>query len=101
MRLGFAILAILLFFPGLAEARQSGGKDDMQGKPGMDNGQMQGMQMGGDGLITMHPETFLQEIVRHGTSGTSADPSSAPVPMLMAARGAWMTILSAMRAMPR
>jgi hypothetical protein len=95
MRLGSAILAILLFFPGLAEARQSGGKDDMQGMPGMDNRQMQGIQMSGDGLITMHPETFLQEIVRHGISGTSAEPNSTPVPMLMAARGAWMLMFHA------
>jgi len=61
----------------------------------MDEGQMQGMQMGGDGLITMHPETFVQEIVRHGISGTSAEPNSTPVPMLMAARGAWMLMFHA------
>src|SRR3984893_8095369 len=95
MRLGSAILAVLLFFPGLGEARQSGSKDDMQGMPGMDEGQMQGMQMGGDGLITMHPETFLQEIVRHAMSGTSAEPNSTPVPMLMATRGAWMLMFHA------
>jgi len=95
MRLGSAILAVLLFFPGLGEARQNGGKDNMQGMPGMDEGQMQGMQMGGHGLITMHPETFLQEIVRHGTSGTSAEPNSTPVPMLMATKGAWMLMFHA------
>jgi hypothetical protein len=61
----------------------------------MDNAQMQGMQMGGDGLITMHPETFVQEIVRHGISGTSAEPNSTPVPMWMAARGAWMLMFHA------
>jgi len=63
--------------------------DDMQGMPGMDDGQMQGMQMGQTGLITMHSGTFPQEIVRHGTSGTSAEPNSTPVPMLMATKGAW------------
>ena len=56
---------------------------------------MQGMQMGGDGLITMHPESFVQEIVRHGTSGTSAEPNSTPVPMLMTAKGAWMLMFHA------
>src|SRR4029077_8991579 len=95
MRLGSAILAILLFFPGLAEARQSGGKDDMHGLPGMDNGQMEGMHTGGDSLITMHPEDFLQEIVRHGTSGTTAEPNSTPVPMFMTSRGAWMLMFHA------
>jgi hypothetical protein len=95
MRLGSAILAVLLFIPGVAEARQSGSKDEMQGMPGMDNGQMQGMQMRGDGLITMHPETFLQEIVHHGISGTTAEPNSTPVPMLMAVRGPWMLMFHA------
>ncbi len=51
--------------------------------------------MGGDGLITMHPESFLQEIVRHGASGTSAEPNSTPVPMLMTAKGAWMLMFHA------
>jgi hypothetical protein len=95
MRLGSAILAVLLFFPGLGEARQNGGKDGIQGMQGMDEGQMQGMQMGGEGLTTMHPETFLQEIVHHGISGTSAEPNSAPVPMLMATRGSWMLMFHA------
>src|ERR1700682_3194904 len=113
MRLSSTILAVLLFFPVMAGARQSGSKDDMQGMqmgtqstnqptpqkkqdddmqgtPGMDQGQMQGMQMGGNNLITMHPETFLQEIIRHATSGTSAEPNSTPVPMLMATKRAWM-----------
>jgi len=51
--------------------------------------------MGRDGLITMHPESFPQEIVRHGTSGTSAEPNSTPVPMLMTAKGAWMLMFHA------
>src|SRR5882672_10891685 len=84
MRLRSAIFAVLLFFPALGGAQQSK----------KDNG-MQGMQMGGDGLITMHPESFLQEIVRHGTSGTSAEPNSTPVPMLMTAKGAWMLMFHA------
>jgi hypothetical protein len=95
MRLGSAILAVLLFFPGLGEARQNGGKDNMQGMPGMDEGQMQGMQMGGDSLITMHPQTFLQEIIHHGTSGTTAEPNSTPVPMLMATKRSWMLMFHA------
>ena len=118
MRLSSTIFAVLLFFPVLAGAQQSGSEDgmpgmkmdtqstkqaspqkkqddNMQGMPGMDQGQMQGMRMGGNELITMHPETFLQEIVRHATSGTSAEPNSTPVPMLMAAKGAWMLMFHA------
>lgn len=90
-----AILASLLFLPALAGAQQSRKDKDMQDMPGMDHRQMQGMQMGGDDLITMHPETFLQEIVHHGTSGTSAAPNSTPVPMLMATKGAWMLMFHA------
>jgi len=92
MRLGSAIITVLLFFPALAGAQQSKQDNSM---PGMDDGQMQGMHMSGDGLITMHPETFLQEIVRHGTSGTSAEPNSTPVPMLMTAKGVWMLMFHA------
>ena len=46
-------------------------------------------------LITMHPETFQQEIVHHATSGTSAEPNSTPVAMLMTIKGAWTIMLHA------
>ncbi len=95
MRLRSAIFAVLLFFPALAGAQLSKNDNGTQGMPGVNGGRMQGMQMGGDGLITMHPESFLQEIVRHGASGTSAEPNSTPVPMLMTAKGAWMLMFHA------
>ena len=85
-----AMLAILLAMPVLAGPRQHGKKDDgMRDMPGMNSGQMQGMNMGGSELITMHPEIFLQEIVRHAGSGTSVEPNSTPVPMLMTSKGKW------------
>src|ERR1700726_2809604 len=94
-----AILASLFIFililPAVAGAQHSKKDTDMQGMPGMDAGQMQGMPMGEDDLVTMHPKTFPQEIVRHGTSGTSAEPNSTPVPMLMTAKGAWMLMFHA------
>jgi hypothetical protein len=90
-----AILALLLVSPAHAGAQQSKKDNDMQGMPGMENGQMQGMQMGGDDLITTYPKTFLQKIVHHTTSGTSAEPNSTPVPMLMATKGAWMLMFHA------
>ena len=34
-------------------------------------------------------ETLTKEIEHHGTSGTSAEPSSTPVPMLMTMKGNW------------
>ena len=118
MRLLAALFAFLLFLTSSTGAQQSGDKDNMpgmdmgtppknqqsqqkkkddsmKGMPGMDDGQMPGMQMGQTGLITMHPETFVQEIVRHGTSGTSAEPDSTPLPMLMATKGAWTLMFHA------
>jgi hypothetical protein len=90
MRPWIAIFSLLLAIPAVAGAQQNGKKDDgMQGMPGMDGMQMQGMDMGETGLMTMHPETFPQEIVRHTGSGTSAEPDSTPVPMLMMKKGKW------------
>jgi hypothetical protein len=45
---------------------------------------MPGMDMG-----SMQPSTFLSEIETHATSGTSAEPNSTPMPMLMTTRGNW------------
>lgn len=67
-----------------------------------DLGQMPGMDMSGDksndnkdepGMskmhMHMHPETFIQEIEHHSSSGTSAEPNSTPTPMLMGMKGQW------------
>jgi hypothetical protein len=69
--------------------------DDMQGMPGMGDGQMEGMQMGGTGLVAMQPETFMQEIIHHASSGTSVEPDSTPTPMLMTAKRAWTLMFHA------
>jgi len=96
MRHWVTIFALLLAFPALVDAQQDGKKDDdMPGMPGMSAAQMQGMNMGGSDLITMHPETFPQEIVRHAGSGTSAEPDSTPVPMLMTTKGKWALMFHA------
>ena len=55
--------------------------------------QMPGVNMA-EGM-TMHPETFLEEIIHHASSGTSAQPDSAPAPMLMTMRGHWMLMFHA------
>src|ERR1700687_5911509 len=89
-----AIALALLISPVVAQAQQEKKPDDMQGMPGMDQKQMPGVQMD-EGSMNMHPETFLQEIVHHGTSGTSAEPNSTPTPMLMTKRGPWMLMFHA------
>ncbi len=96
MRHRIALFALFLLIPALAVARQNGKKDDdMQGMPGMDGMQMPGMNKNENQLITMHPETFPQEIVRHAGSGTSAEPDSTPVPMLMKMKGKWTLMFHA------
>ena len=88
------MLTAILVLPQVAGAQEPK-KDDMQGMPGMDAGQMQGMQVDDEDPITMRPRTFLQEIVRHGTSGTDAEPNSTPIPMLMAKKKAWTLMFHA------
>jgi hypothetical protein len=43
------------------------------------------------GAMSMNekPTTFVEEIEQHATSGTSAEPNSTPVPMLMTMKGSW------------
>ena len=53
---------------------------------GMDHKQMPGMQMD----MEETPKTFVEAIMHHSTSGTSAEPNSTPMPMLMAMKGKWM-----------
>ena len=45
--------------------------------------------------MDMQPQNFVQEIEQHGTSGTSAEPNSTPVPMLMTMKGSWRLMLHA------
>jgi hypothetical protein len=68
-------------------------KGQQQPKPEQD-GNAEGLRQ--KNLPGMHrnmggpPHTFVDAIVQHGTSGTSAEPNSTPVPMLIRTRGNWM-----------
>jgi hypothetical protein len=88
MRNWILIFAMLLAVPALTKAQQDEKKDGAM--PGMP-----GRNMAGADLMTRHPETFLQEIVRHAGSGTSAEPDSTPVPMRMTAKGKWRLMFHA------
>lgn len=46
--------------------------------PGMQHGEME-----------MQPQSFLENVLRHASSGTSAEPNSTPAPMLMTMKGNW------------
>ena len=124
MRLFRDIALLVLFFPALVAAQQGGGQQGSPCMPGMQmpgcpeygqqasdqqsgngsparqsgNAGMRGMQMGKTGLMGMQgmqPQTFLQAIVHHATSGTSTEPNSTPTPMLMANRDPWMLMFHA------
>lgn len=61
--------------------------------PGMDMGHPQGTptakHQSMDMSMPMEPQNFVQEILLHESSGTSAQPNSTPVPMLMGKGGGW------------
>jgi len=61
-----------------------------EGMPTMD--QMPGMNHAAMSMGEK-PKTFVEAIERHATSGTSAEPNSTPVPMLMTMKGRWMLML--------
>lgn len=111
MRLFHRVVLSLMFFPALAAAQQGGANQEPTCMPGMPmpgcpdstaqqsgDGQSGGMQMGKTGLMSMQgmqPQTFLQAIVHHASSGTSAEPNSTPTPMLMVQKGRWMLMFHA------
>jgi len=45
--------------------------------------------------MVMSAQTLIQAIQQHGTSGTSIEPATTPIPMLMTDRGAWRLMLHA------
>ena len=87
--LRLAVLPLLLV-SSIAVAQQDSG---MQKIPGTE--QMPGMQMSSGGSTNGQPGSFIQEILNHDTSGTSAEPSSTPIPMLMRKTGAWSLMFHA------
>jgi hypothetical protein len=73
----------------MPQTEPSGAKD----QSGVDQGGMG--QMDHHGMMHMLPETFVQEILHHDTSGTSAEPDSTPTPMLMGMKGKWTLMFHA------
>ncbi len=86
-------------WPSSLLSQQPASGDPMAEHQGMpqSGGEMQGMNMPMDkgNTMKMHPENFLQEIVHHSASGTSAEPNSTPVPMLMTMKNNWMLMFHA------
>lgn len=95
-----AIVAIsIFFFSILASARQQStqGSECMPGMlmPGCPTPSSQPSNQQPSRLMSMQPQDFLQSIVAHTSSGTSAEPNSTPVSMLMKMNGRWMLMFHA------
>jgi hypothetical protein len=71
--------------PDMQHTGEQSGNDqkDAHSMPGMP----MPMQMG------QKPTTLIDEITQHVTSGTSAEPNSTPIPMLMTMKGSWTLML--------
>lgn len=86
---GLRLAGVVLFFLWCAW------EPDAANAQGADAAQMQGMDMSSDkkdepGMrMRMHPDTFIEEILHHSSSGTSAESNSTPTPMLMGMKGQW------------
>lgn len=103
----FAILLLLsiALFPSVLPAQQrpmpastgtnnDAGSSMQHSHPQPPHERMSGMDQR-MAAMTMAPNTFIGEIERHTTSGTSAEPNSTPAPMLMTMRGEWMLMFHA------
>src|SRR5579884_1541730 len=72
--------------PGTQQPQQPKKPNQQGSMQGMEHKHMTSMQMN----MNEAPKTFVEAITRHGTSGTSGEPNSTPMPMLMTMKGKWM-----------
>jgi hypothetical protein len=86
------LLLSLLFSLGLSCCLAQ----DSMSSPRSSQNTMKGMNAANMPLMpSMVPETFVDEILHHATSGTSAEPNSTPMPMMMTMDGSWMLMFHA------
>jgi hypothetical protein len=97
MTRNYAAFVFGLLVPVACIARQEPVRDSGMsgaGMPGMPHQEKKQMKME-SGSMSEQPETFIQEITLHGGSGTSAEPNSTPIPMVMSMKGQWMLMFHA------
>ena len=100
MTRNYAVFVLGLLVPVACIARQEPLEDsnmsgcDTQGRAHQDMKDMRGMKME-SGSMGEPPKTFIEEIMLRGASGTSAEPNSTPLPMLMTMTGKWMLMFHA------
>ena len=99
LRILIVVLMFTFALPAFAQDMPGMSMDSTQAqKPAAPS--MKGMSMKPNGRMAelmqqMHPQSFIEEIQHHGSSGTSAEPNSTPVPMLMDMKGPWMLMFHA------
>src|ERR1700730_13098231 len=96
-RTKYQLLTVLLLFPPCAWAQahpasMPGSSTQPQDMQQMD---IPAGTMDDNAINNMQPQTFIQEIEHHSGGGTSAQPNSAPTPMLMGTKGQWQFMFHA------
>jgi hypothetical protein len=96
MRMIRGLVSLVLLIPVSASAQQTATQESDSAQM-RDMGQMNmpGGKSDAQGMMNMHSETFLEEIMHHSSSGTSAEPNSTPTPMLMGVKGQWQFMFHA------
>ena len=95
MKVLYAAALCCLLIPLIAAGQQPEKSSEVPDMPVMGQQASPSMQMDETGAMNMHPENFLQEILHHAASGTSAEPNSTPSPMWMSIRANWMFMFHA------
>jgi hypothetical protein len=93
------LVGLMLLLAARASGQQPGTPDSSNSQmPGMDHLHMHDDEDGHaarPGGMPMLPDTFIDEILHHDASGTSAEPDSTPVPMLMTMQRGWQLMFHA------
>lgn len=104
-----SIIAIVVAasIAGVTHAQETASSDQAERLANQEQACMAGMKMPGCGetktqdaqhdgdSMTMQPENFVQSVLSHTGSGTSAQPISTPAPMLMTMKGSWTLMFHA------
>lgn len=92
MRYVWFILSVLIIsVPAFAQQPSSMQMPEQQQDKKTQNQQHSGMQMD----MGMESDSLVQETLHRSTSGTSAEPNSTPMPMLMTTKGKWKLMFHA------
>ena len=97
MNRNYAVFLLGLLLPVASIARQERVEDFSGiggGTQSMPDHDMKHMKME-SGSMSGQPGTFIEEIMLRSASGTSVEPNSTPIPMVMSMKGKWMLMFHA------